>query len=94
MLPSFMLNPGIYYIAISVFNSDPLDSGGMPLFPDLTGPPLLPVNTNPIGNWTTSPLDGGAYGIALEGAIFVPAPGAIVLFMACPWSGSRRRRRS
>jgi len=90
-LPTFALVPGVYYLGISLFNSEPLDSTLSPLFPDLTGPLLLPSNVSLPASWTTSPLEGGSYVLALTGAVFVPAPSALAVLLLVPWASTRRR---
>jgi len=93
MLPTFALIPGVYYIAVSVFNSDPLDASATLLFPDLVGPQVLPTSPNPPTSWTTSPISGGSYTIALRGTVFVPAPGApLFVGLAALLAGRTRRR--
>jgi len=92
MLPTFALTAGVYYIAISVFNSDPLDASFGLLFPDIVGPQVLPSSSSVPAAWSSSALDGGNYTIALTGAVFVPAPGAALLLAL--GAGLTRRRRS
>jgi len=89
-LPTFALVPGVYYLAISIFNSDPLNASLSPLFPDLTGPQVLPSSVAVPTAWTSSPAEGGAYTIALTGAVFVPAPSGLLL-LSMALTGSRRR---
>lgn len=68
---------GVYYLAISQFDNDPVSTGGL-IFPSF---PFSPVYgpTGPGGNaavtgWTTntSLQGGGAYTITLTGAVFCP----------------------
>jgi len=89
-LPTFALVPGIYYLAISLFNSDPFNASSSLLFPDLTGPQVLPSSVALPAFWGSSPLDGGDYVIALEGAVFIPAPAA---WLAPLLAIARQRRR-
>lgn len=91
-LPTFALVPGVYYLAISTFNSDPLSASLSPLFPDLTGPMVLPLSPTAPALWTSSDSEGGTYIIALTGASFVPAPAALLLL--APALLLRRRRGS
>lgn len=90
-LPTLSYGPGIYYIAISIFNSDPLDASLAPIFPDLTGPQVLPSSASVPFFWTASSMDGGSYTIALTGAVFIPAPAGPLLVLAAL---HRRRRRA
>lgn len=84
--------PGIYYLAISVFNDDPVSAGGL-IFPNapFSGVfgPTGPGGGSPITGWTAGGGTPGTYTIVLTGAypcdaaVFCPAlttptPGAIV----------------
>jgi hypothetical protein len=77
--------PGIYYLAISAWNNDPVSSGGR-IFPDdpvsnnMAVGPTGPGGSSPISGWTNGGLAvsiaaGGGYTITLTGAEFVPAGG-------------------
>ncbi len=85
------LTPGMYFLAISGFDSDPVDGLSAPLFPNVTGVTVPPSNFNPIGGWTTGSI-GGSYTIALEEAAFVPGPGGLAIVVAASVATSRRRR--
>jgi hypothetical protein len=84
--------PGIYYLAISAFNSDPVAPGGLRIFPEpeetiapIFGLPVGPTGPGgglPVAGWTTGGLSSGTYQIALTGAEFgssVPEPGTFLL---------------
>lgn len=90
MLPTLSLVPGIYYLGISLFNSDPFDASATALFPDLTGPQLLPSNLAAPASWGSSPFSGGNYVLALTGAVFVPAPAAVAMLLLLPMHARRR----
>lgn len=92
---SRVIDPGIYFLAISGAGSVPLDIMGNPIFlfgtPDeVSGPDGSPL---PFGSWS-GPGQIGEYTIALTGVSFVPAPGAAGLFMAGGLVTARRRRRA
>ena len=79
-LPSGGLSPsepGVYYLAISTWNYDPVSSEGL-IFPDepitaVVGP-TGPGGGVPISGWQGDPGDPGPYTITLTGATFCPAP--------------------
>ena len=64
-----------YYLAISDFNNDPRDAGGVRIFNDsvLLGSGVLgPANSNPIASWSNEGTingGGGPYTIALTGTV-------------------------
>ena len=71
-----VLSPGTYYLAISSFNNDPLDTAGLPMetvvdFPGGAFPPqrMLNATAAPLGSWNALGGDFGAYTITIEGAI-------------------------
>ena len=74
--------PGLYYLAISVFDSDPVNIGGLLLFdqavPGEISGPDGPGASLPIASWTGSPL-GGTYVIELTGVGFAPCIGDVNL---------------
>lgn len=78
--PSCPIEPGVYLLAISAYNNDPVDAGGEPLWTD-ENPTLnlCPDGTgaeNPVAGWTGNTLqEYGAYLIALRGASFVSPSG-------------------
>jgi hypothetical protein len=72
------LAPGIYYLAITEFNLDPVSSGGA-IFPGafqgLHGP-TGSGGASPITGWSASTPAGGTYQIDLAGVSIVPLPPA------------------
>lgn len=86
--------PGIYFLAISGFDSDPLSAPG-PIFDQVlreeVSRPDGPGGTSPIIAWT-EPGDVGAYTIRLTGVKFVPAPGAAAMLAVTAGALLRRRR--
>ena len=73
--------PGLYYLAITSFNRDPISPGGL-IFPDVT------TVTGPTGPGGGQPISGytgtggtGSYAISLTGAEFavIPEPGTLTL---------------
>lgn len=93
--------PGIYMLAISQYDIDPLDAAGAEIwsdapFPGYSGPdgPGVPF----LGGWTGGGMPGGAgggaYHIVLAGATFctIPAPGAAVMLGLGGLLAARRRR--
>ncbi|MEO1009020.1 MAG: DVUA0089 family protein [Planctomycetota bacterium] len=70
------LDAGVYYLAISGFNNDPLDSAGVDMFGFDTWPgrgdQRQPVSTLELVNWDGSAFGtGGSYTITLTGASFL-----------------------
>jgi hypothetical protein len=86
--PLTPLAAGVYYLAITSFDIDPVSLGGPifpePIFPDLVYGPTGPGGGSPVIGYTGSG-DSGAYTIALTGAQFqgvaaaVPEPGNLTL---------------
>ncbi|OYT71807.1 MAG: hypothetical protein CFK49_11100 [Armatimonadetes bacterium JP3_11] len=64
---------GVYLLAISRYNRDPIDSNGQALWS--TGALSCASNTNPIANWTGTTSAAGQYNITLQGAYFVTDQG-------------------
>jgi hypothetical protein len=67
--------PGIYLLAISRYNLDPVDAVGQLLWNDFPFDeihcPDGPGQANPIANWTGPTIPAGSYTITLQGAYFV-----------------------
>ncbi len=96
-----LVAPGLYYIAISRYNNDPVsDPGEQIIFlqatPQEISGPDGPGGMMPISGWTgdQGKFDG-AYRIALQGVEFaeIPAPGALSLLVLASLIMRRRRRR-
>lgn len=66
---------GIYLLAISRYNQDPLDSSGALLWADSTARNVRcadgPGAANPVASWNNSSAAGGRYVISLTGAFYV-----------------------
>lgn len=100
--PFSPITPGIYYLAVSPFNIDPVSAGGF-IFPPVQAglPPFGP--TGPGGNLPLSGYSGaggaGTYAIRLTGTDFagamIPEPGTIALvgIGLLPLAGIAARRR-
>jgi hypothetical protein len=81
--PLTPLAPGIYYLAISGIDLEPVSSGGF-IFPCLICTPTAVVGStgpgggSPITDWSGLPFTAGSYTITLTGAEFTPPmPSAI-----------------
>ncbi len=96
-----VVDPGLYYIAITRFNHDPFSKKGDGVIflqkerTEISGPDgrggLFPI----IG-WAGDPGGdfAGEYNMALRGVEFAPAPGALSLFIIAAVGARGRRRRS
>jgi hypothetical protein len=88
--PNAPTTPGLYLLAISSFNNDPLSPGGLNIFPNPSGVgetvgPTGPGGDLPVSSWNNLGTNQGTYQIALTGAEFVPEtvipePTSVVLF--------------
>lgn len=96
-----VVDPGLYYLAITRFGNDPVSAGGEifafdPLDPfEISGPDGR-GGMMPITGWTGDKgMFEGDYRIALQGVEFaeVPAPGALSLLVLASLTMRRRRRR-
>ena len=92
---SELTHAGFYYLAVSGYDSDPISNGDLPIFlqPDRTeiSGPDGPGGLVPISGWGPATGDIGTYEIAITGASFTPAPGALALLIL--GAGGRNRRR-
>lgn len=91
---SFTLDtPGLYYLAICAFGTNPYDSGNEPLWGPLNVPGVVAFgNGGVLGAWQTpGAVQGGAYTIHLSGVSGVPAPGALALLALVGLTRGRRR---
>ncbi len=75
----FVPGPGVYALAISGFNRDPLGLGGLPIWSNqpfnVERPPDGPGAPGPLQGWTGSGVGGVTYHITLTGCSFwVPPP--------------------
>ncbi|MEN3000793.1 MAG: DVUA0089 family protein [Armatimonadota bacterium] len=73
--PSCIQQGGIYLLAISRWNRDPVDSNGSALW--ASGTLSCATNTNPIAGWTGTTAAAGRYIITLQGAYFVRPTGCV-----------------
>lgn len=87
--PHSPTTPGLYYLAISSFDLDPVSVGGL-IFPNSppTGVfgPTGPGGGDPISGWVGFGFGNGTYTISLTGARFasfasVPEPGTLPLLV-------------
>lgn len=84
-LSSFEGEPGIYFLAISSWDNDPVSDGGLifPSFPYDDGiyGPTGPGGDQPITGWTNDGKESGVYRIVLGGVqtTAVPVPASIIL---------------
>ncbi len=86
--------PGIYYLAVSGFQSMPTWFG-VPCFPSIVWDPGVVaggVTYGWDGDWDGNG-DTGDYVMSVEGVAGVPAPGAIALLGLLPFTSSSRQRR-
>lgn len=88
---------GDYLLAISGYDRDAIDGSGNALWSDTPfnnqRAPDGPGAANPVADWSGAVGARGDYEIALRGASFVPAPGALALAgMGGALIGRRRRK--
>ncbi|MEO1009021.1 MAG: DVUA0089 family protein [Planctomycetota bacterium] len=90
--------PGLYYVAVTEFNQDPLDADGIDMFGFDTWPgsgdQRSPVSALALDTWDGASFgSGGDYTIALTGAGFaIPSPASLALLGMGGLLASRRRR--
>ena len=91
----FVPAAGDYYLAISQYDWDALDAGGLELWLDtpynVERAPDGPGAANPLASWGGSVYSDGNYEILLTGVSYVPAPGAMALLGLAFLAGRRRR---
>ncbi|MFM7262034.1 MAG: hypothetical protein ACKO3W_15710, partial [bacterium] len=77
-------SPGLYYIAITAFGTNPFTTGGGPIWGDLNVPGQVRFgNFGELAGWNpTGQVQGGGYTISIAGfsGSAVPAPGVLALF--------------
>lgn len=79
---------GFYYLAVSGFDYDPVDSEGEEIFPDPAFPfnqvfgPTGPGGESHLSGFNGTRLNGGSYAIALTGAKAVPEPSSTLGILA------------
>lgn len=91
-----VLDPGEYILAITGYETDPLDAEGNPTidleFPDDDYLSLRGVTGGPFVEWGDAGDNYGSYTITLAGAAFIPAPYSLALFGFGGLMAMRRRR--
>lgn len=76
------LLPGIYYVAVTSWDRDPVNAGGMELFDDIGGALQMPINPGPVAGYNDTG-GVGSYLIEVRGvAPAVPEPGTLSLLGA------------
>ncbi len=92
----FVPGVGDYLLAISGYDRDALDAGGLAMWSDTPfgteRAPDGPGAAGVVSSWTGTVAARGSYEIALRGASFVPAPGAAALLGLGGLVVGRRRR--
>ena len=87
--------PGLYFIAISAFGTNPFTSGGDPIWGALNVPGQIRYGEGrDLAGWNvTGQPEGGAYSIRVEGfsGVNVPAPGALAILGLAGLINRRRR---
>lgn len=90
-------SPGLYFIAITAFGTNPFTTGGLPIWGDLNVPGEVRFgNFAELAGWNpTGQVQGGAYTIRITGfsGNAVPAPGALALLGLGGLAGRGKRRR-
>ncbi|MCE7974725.1 MAG: PEP-CTERM sorting domain-containing protein [Leptolyngbya sp. PLA1] len=94
---AFVPGPGLYILAVSAYDTDPVNAAGAALWLDtpfaVERAPDGPGAATPVAGWTAGP-DLAPYRISLTGATYceVPAPGALALLGLGGLVAARRRR--
>jgi len=84
-------SPGLYFIAITAFGTNPFTSAGDSIWGPLgSGQIAFGQNRELVGWATPGQAQGGSYTIRVDGFEGVPSPGAVALFAL---AGLNRRRR-
>lgn len=90
-------SPGLYFIAISAFGTNPFTTGGTPIWGALNVPGQIRYGESAdLAGWNVSGQpQGGAYSIRVEGfsGVNVPAPGALAILSLAGIAGPLTRRR-
>jgi hypothetical protein len=93
---TFLPAGGNYYLAVSPYDYDALDGGGLEIWTDspfnTERGPNGPGAPGPIGSWGGNVSTDGAYQIDLQGASFVPEPATLMLLAMGGLLATRRRR--
>ncbi len=75
----FVPGPGVYYLAISKYNRDPVDAAGALIWANtpfgVERQPDGPGAANPVAGWSGAPTASNAYTINLTGVCYVSACG-------------------
>lgn len=99
--PNSPTSPGIYYLGISTFNNDPIDSLSNLIFPSFPFADVVGPNSGvgPLSDFNGLSLDVGTYKINLTGGVYpqqAPEPTAIALWVLVGsvllGYGARRRK--
>lgn len=87
---------GDYYLAVSQYNYDALDGGGLAIWNDspfnTERAPDGPGAPGPVASWAGTTFADGAYQIDLMGVDFVPEPATLTLLAVGGLAFLRRRR--
>lgn len=95
------VNSGIYYLAISGFDYDPVDADGNEIYPDPASPfnqVFGPDSNSSLSEFDGTRLNGGSYTISLTGAQAVPEPSSALSTLAIGvlgtgfWLKQRKRK--